>query len=141
MAKNSRSKYSEQLFFSLTPMNKTYYQLVTRTTFFLKYKWNRCNHMPMLSFLETNNCLPLFHEANFLICNNETKKRKMSLRLYICFQQCGSNMRLFDWTYWSFHTFFNCSLKVFLVFKPGLIIYTIVNSFYAFLFHYYKLKN
>ena len=36
-------------------------------------KWNHCNHMPMLSLLGGNHCLPLFHMAKRFIWLNETK--------------------------------------------------------------------
>ena len=40
----------------------------------LKDKWNYCNHMPMLSLLGANHCLPLFHMPKCFIWLNETKQ-------------------------------------------------------------------
>ena len=37
----------------------------------VKDRWNYCNHMPMISLLGANHCLPLFHMAKSFICFNE----------------------------------------------------------------------
>ena len=39
----------------------------------VKDKLNYCNHMPMLSLLGGNHCLPLFHMDKRFICINEKK--------------------------------------------------------------------
>ena len=40
-----------------------------------KYRWNRCNNMPMQSLLGANHLLPLFHTAKSCIWLEETKER------------------------------------------------------------------
>ena len=47
-----------------------------------KYRWNYCNHMPMLSLLGENDHLSLFHMAkHFIWINGENIL--MGLRLYV----------------------------------------------------------
>ena len=45
--------------------------------------WNYCHPMPMLSLLEANHCLPLFHMAKHFIWINEKNNVLMSSRLDI----------------------------------------------------------
>ena len=41
----------------------------------VKYKWNHCNNMHIISLLGGNHCLPLFNVAKRFIFLNETKQR------------------------------------------------------------------